>query len=103
MDPGTGMEDSLAGLAGVESCFCCCLNLESWKKRPRMAFKWPSWISSGETSSTETPLARRKPRHAWIGIGGRVGDGVGGSFGSPLNCVTVNKPIFQNNFFGGTS
>ena len=46
-DPGKGIELTLAGEAGVEvtlgvSCFCCCLNRESWKKSPRMAFRLPS-------------------------------------------------------------
>jgi len=70
-EPGSGIELTLAGEAGVEvtlgvCCFCCCLNLDSWKKRPRMAFRLPSCTSSGAISSTATPLANRKLRQAWM-------------------------------------
>ena len=40
-------------------------HLESWKKSPKMAFRFPSCTSSGAISSTATPLASRKFRQAW--------------------------------------
>ena len=46
------------------SCFCCCLNLDSWKNSPSMAFRFPSATSVARTSSTATPRADKKARHA---------------------------------------
>ena len=48
------------------SIFCCCLYLDSWKKSPRIAFRFPSLISLAWISWTLTPLARRKFKQAWM-------------------------------------